>query len=139
MYDVLMNTQVVGKAQVSKEGLYYRFSCQCTPPDDGIFRIIVSDGTNTKDLGISVPERETVSRIAIKYLPGKNLSFSLISKEKLQMAIPVKTDEPFACLDKLDTASLQEKGEQTEILIDPAQVPQDSDLNQEYPHIWEQP
>ena len=142
MYDIIMGTQVVGKAQVSKEGLYYRFSCQCTPPDGSIHRISVSDGNNTKDLGICVPEGEMfclVSRVPVKYLPGDKLTFTLAPKEKQETAVPVVTDEPFAHLDMLDSARLQEAEGQTEILIAPAQDQQDSDPSQEPPHIWEQP
>ena len=140
MYDILMDTQVVGQAEVTKEGLYYRFSCKCTPPDDGIHRILVSDGNSTKDLGICVPTGEwfcLVCRVPVKYLSDENLQFALVPKE--QRGIPVETDSAFAHLDKLDSARLQEVNGKTEILIDPIQDQQDNDPNQEFPHIWEQP
>ncbi len=142
MYDILMDSKVVGQAEVIKEGLYYRFSCKCTPPDESIHRIVVSDGNNTKDLGICVPTGEwfcLVSRVAVKNLPGVNLQFTLVSKDKKETAVPVATDEPFPHLDKLDSAHLLETEEKTEIIIDPAPDPQDSDPSQEFPHKWEQP
>lgn len=140
MYDILMDTQVVGQAEVTKEGLYYRFTCKCTPPDDSVHRIFVSDGNNTKDLGICVPTGEwfcLVSRVPVKYLSGENLRFSLVPKE--QRGVPVKTGGAFSHLDKLETARLQEINGMSEIIIDPVQDPQDSDPSQESPHIWEQP
>ena len=142
MYDILMGTQVVGQAEVMKEGLYYRFSCKCTPPDDTVHRIIVSDGNNTKDLGICVPTGEwfcLVSRIPVKYLPGETLQFALVSKNKQETIIPVATNEPFSGLDKLESAYLQESEEATEIVIDPIPNLQDSDPSQESGNKWEQP
>lgn len=142
LYDILMDTQVVGQAEVMREGLYYRFSCKCTPPDESIYRILVSDGNNTKDLGICVPAGEwfcLVSRVPVKHLPGDRLQFTLTSKDKKQTAVPVATDEPFPYLDMLETAGLQEVDGVTEIIIDPVQDQQGSDLIQESPHKWEQP
>lgn len=140
MYDIYAGTQIVGQAEVIKEGLYYRFSCKCTPPDDGIHRIMVSDGNNTKDLGICVPVGEwfcLVSRVPIKHLSGEILEFSLVPKDRQKLAVPVATDEPFANLDKLESAHLEEADGKTEIIIDPIQDQPDSDQSQEYPHIWE--
>lgn len=142
MYDIYAGTQIVGKAEVIKEGLYYRFSCQCTPPDENVHKILVSDGQNTKDLGICVPTGEwfcLVSRVPVKHLPGENLQFTLVSKDKRDTIVPVKTNEPFPALDMLDSAHLQESEGKAEIVIDPAPGPQDSDQSQESPHKWEQP
>lgn len=140
MYDICAGTQVVGQAEVIKEGLYYRFSCKCTPPDDGIYRIMVSDGNNTKDLGICVPAGEwfcLVTRVPIKYLSGEKLEFTLVSKDRQELAVPVAMDEPFADLDKLESAYFQEKDGKAKIIIDPIPNPQDSGLSQESPHKWE--
>ena len=142
MYDIFAGTQVVGQAEVIKEGLYYRFSCKCTPPDEGIHRIMVSDGSSTKDLGICVPTGEwfcLVCRVPIKHLPGEKLEFSLVPKDTQATGIPVATNESFACLEKLDSAHLQEFEGKTEIITDPVPAPRDSDPSQESPHIWEQP
>lgn len=138
LYDIYAGTQIVGQAEVIKEGLYYRFSCKCTPPNEGVYRIMVSDGDNTKDLGICVPTGEwfcLVSRVPMKYLSGERLEFALVPKDKQEIAVPVATGEPFADLDKLDSAHLQQSHEKTEIIIDPIQDPQGSDLSQESPHI----
>ena len=142
MYDIYADTQVVGRAEAIKEGLYYRFSCKCTLPNEGVYRITVSDGNNTKDLGICVPTGEwfgLVTRVPIKYLPGDKLEFTLVQKDRQVTAIPIVTNEPFADLDKLDSAYLQQTDGKTEIIIDPIPSPQDSDPNQESQHIWERP
>ena len=136
-----MDTQVVGRAEVAKEGLYYRFSCSCTPPDSGIHRISVGDGSNIRDLGICVPTGTAftlVSRVPIKYLPGDKLTFTLVPKDRKELPVPVATGEPFEYLDQLDAAHLEVTDDLPEIIIDPAPALQDSDPSQEPPHIWEQ-
>lgn len=142
LYDIMMDTKVVGQAEVIKEGLYYRFACKCTPPNDEVHRIVVSDGNNSKDLGICVPEGGwfcLVSRTPIKHLPGEKLQFALVPQNKQRTMIPVATDEPFPALDKLDSAKLQETEEDTQILIDPTPNQPDNDPSQESPHKWERP
>lgn len=142
MYDIFADTQVVGQAEVTKEGLYYRFSCKCTPPDEGIYRIMVSDGVNTRDLGICVPTGEwfcLVCRVPLKYLSSDDLRFALVPKDSRAMVVPVATNEPFADLDKLSSAHLQVKEGVAEIVINPVQDPQDNDLSQESLHKWVQP
>ena len=142
MYDIYMDAQSVGQAEVIKEGLYYRFSCKCRLPDEGIYRITVTDGNNTKNLGICVPAGDLfclTTRIPKKHFSGENLKFSLVPKDSQQTIIPVETNKPFADLDKLASAHLQESDGKTEIIIDPVPVPQGSDQSQESPHKWEQP
>ena len=139
MYKIFINHEAVGNAEVSREGLYYRFRCSCTLPDNGIYRVFVNDGTITKDLGICVPvgDRFTLSsRVPIKYLPGNDFTFSLIPKSS---EIPVSTDKPFSHLDKLENSKFQNTDGQAAILIDSVPDQQDNDQSQESLHIWEQP
>lgn len=140
MYDIFADTQVVGQAEVIKEGLYYRFSCKCMLPNEGVHRILVSDGDNTRDLGICVPTGEwfcLVTRVPIKYLPGKKLEFSLVPRERQIVVVPVATNESFNELDKLESAYLQESDGKMEIVINPVPNQQDSDPSQEFPNKWE--
>ena len=140
MYEIYADSKVVGQAEVMKEGLYYRFSCKCTLPYEGIYRIMVTDGNNTKDLGICVPAGEwfcLVSRVPIKYLPGEKLEFALVPRERHVSVIPVAENETFPALDMLESAHFQERNGNAEIVIDPVPVPQGSDQSQESPHKWE--
>ena len=138
MFDILMDTKVVGSAELTKEGLYYRFFCTCKLPDDGIYRVTVSDGNHTKDLGICVPSG-MVTRIQQKYLQGEKLSFSLIPDKADENRIVVNTDTPFEKLDMLDSSHLRIADGRVEIMIYPTPSLQDSDPNQEPLHKWEQP
>ena len=140
MYDIYADTQVVGHAEVLKEGLYYRFVCKCTPPSEGIHRILVSDGNSTRDLGICVPVGEwfcLATRVPIKFLSEDKLEFSLVPKEKQALIVPVETNKPFPELDKLELARLQETDGKTVIVIDQLPSQQDSDPSQESRNKWE--
>ena len=140
MYDIFMGSQVVGQAEATKEGLYYRFTCKCSPPDEGIHRIVVSDENNTRDLGICVPAGEwfcLVSRVPIKYLSDGELNFTLLPRENDQKVVPVVPNEAFEDLDMLDSAYLQESEGNAEIVISPVPDQQDSGQSQGSPHKWE--
>lgn len=136
LYDILFDEKVIGHAEVKKEGLYYRFSCACTPPDSGIYKVIVSDGDNRQDLGVCVPDGTQFicnSRVACKYLHQESLRFTLVSKKDTK-SVPVATGEPFTYLEQLETAHLHTAGGQAEVIIDPVQDQRDSDQIQESLH-----
>ena len=123
MYDILLGTAPVGKAEVQTEGLYYKFSCYCTLPSSDVFRVTVSDGNTTKDLGICVPtgSRFTLTaRIPTKYLKGDRLTFILVPNNSARrgIGIPVMTGRPFEQLDKLEAARLSYTNGQPVIVID---------------------
>lgn len=142
MYEIMMDGIPVGQAQVEKEGLYYCFTCTCTPKNNGIHRIHVCDGVITRDLGICVPDGNgfrLFTRIPVKYLCEGKLSFKLVDTSRTQKAVPVKEDEPFAYLGELDTARLQNTNGQPEIILSPVQDQPDSDLSLECSNKWVQP
>ena len=137
MFDICYHDGVVGNAEVTKEGLYYRFCCVCTPPDKSMYRIHVTDGIITKDLGICVPEKDRyilVTRVPMKYFKGEELTFILTSNKLEKAFMPVATDAPFEALDQLKTARFQIENGQPGILIDPAPDQPDSGQNQECEH-----
>ena len=131
MYEILWNGQPVGKASINQEGLYYRINCSCHLPEKGIFRVLVSDGDNTYDLGICVPDGNAntcVTRISRKRFNGNNLKF-VLSDRKIGVPIPVMTGKPFKYLDKLNTARLRCANGQLEIIIDTIPDQQDNGRN----------
>lgn len=141
MYEIFLNDKTVGCAEVKIEGLYYLFSCSCTPPDREIYRVSVTDGRKRLDLGIVVPEGGAFAlkkKIPCKYFSGDRFSFTLVGKTSPLVSIPVATGTAFEYLDVLETAHLQVEDGQSEIVIDPVQAPQDSDLNQVPQNRWEQ-
>ncbi len=131
MYDVLKNGSVVGSATINKEGLYYYIRCSVQLPKPEFCRVTITDGTNTSDLGICIPDGNAfscVSRIPCKRLFGTDFKFT-ISNQTERKSVPIEDGKPFAHLDKLSAAHLHIANGQPEIMIDSIQDPQDSDQN----------
>ena len=136
MYNVMWNGIAVGNVVVIKEGLYYRICCKCNLPDRGRFRILATAAGNILDLGICVPNGDAyccVTRVPCKRFCGNAPVFTLINGDKSE-GIPIADGQPFAHLDKLNTARLRHTNGQLQIITNPIQVPQGNDRNQEYPH-----
>lgn len=133
MYQIFDDETCVGSAEIQQEGLYYRICCNCKISVEGIHRIEVCDGENTTDLGICVPQGDQftlMSRIPIKKLNADNCRFSLVRQGQKQKKhnsreVPVVTGKPFPAIDEL--ASGYFRSEDSVIVIDPIQGPQDSD------------
>lgn len=135
MHQIVWNDERVGYARIEKEGMCLKIHCSCTPPYKGMFRVRVSDDSNSRDLGICVPEGEyfTLSaRVPLKYLQGDKLTFRLISAEKKAEILPVENGEPFSGLDRLENARLQFVDGQGQIVIDSIQDQPDNDQIPEF-------
>ena len=132
LYQIFKNETCVGSAHILQEGLYYRICCNCKVSTKGIHRIVVCDDENTADLGICVPQGNEfilTSRIPVKKLNIENCSFSLVKQgnQKAKREVPVETGKPFPAIEELGSAYF--RSEDSVIVIDPTQGPQDSDRN----------
>ena len=131
VYEITYADAAVGTARMEKQGLYYRFSCRCRLPKDGFFRIHVICADKRADLGICVPVDGmfgTDKKIPIKMLGDGAWTFLLrpnewVSEEMKTTAepmketiqemlpedhfVPVSEQEPFADLDKLESAIME--------------------------------
>ena len=152
-YEIKYGQQAVGTAQVEKKGLYCCFSCRCSLPEEGMFRIhAVTDGAR-EDLGICIPMDGGFGmdkKIPAKRLGQGELSFMLLpkdapvqteeqQKETVQqeaqeemLFVPVTEEEPFEHLDRLEDAVLAEQDGQTGILIPDAE-PDETDCEETAP------
>ncbi len=126
MYEIVFGDKTVGKASVIKEGLYYKISCLCKPPDQKLYRIRVSDGMTEKDLGLCVPEENGFTlraSVPAKYLKGDSLLFTMVPHDRKstelekQVGVFVQTGGSFSQLDKLRNARLRLINGQTMIVI----------------------
>ena len=118
MYEIFWNHNIVGKASVRREGLYYHFYCECVLPQDDIFKVFVTDGNNTVKLGICVPDRGKFTlntRLPVKYLSGDKLYISTENIDNKKFLL--RTHTIFHHLDKLKTAHLQFSDGQVYIII----------------------
>lgn len=121
-YDIFLGGEKIGKAQISREGLYYRFRCCCELTGDVIYRLTVTCAGKTENLGILVPDgdafrlekRLPVSRfsqgeVLIRAIPGR--------PDKRGIFAPVHPDEPFGYISRLQNARMERRGDVVGVLI----------------------
>lgn len=137
-YDITYETESVGTAKVEKQGLYYSFSCRCSLPEEGLYRIHAICDAAREDLGICVPMDGLFGMD--KKLPAKRLGegpmrFELVHKdwspqeitavqepelpqqEEESLFIPVSEEEPFEYLDKLEDAVMEVREDEIGVVL----------------------
>ena len=125
--NILLAGQAIGKAKVCREGLYLCFRCRCQLSGDVVYRLRVSCGENTENLGIPVPQNgafELNARIPAKRLGSGQMVLEAVPK-KVEMEgkfIPLSPEEPFKYLRRLEDAFLQVRDGQVGIML-PAEHP----------------
>lgn len=80
-FALLYDQSTVGKAEVLRQGLYYRISCRYRLPSGEVCRLIIKWPGGWENVGIPVPEGDgfaIVKRIPVKKIPEKEISFHLI-------------------------------------------------------------
>lgn len=135
MYPILLDGNSVGKAEVVKEGLYYRFSCVCYPTNKEIYRIFLNDGRKTRNLGVCVPDgRRFILNVCVpvKYISNGDFSFEMKPEETDLKYEPIESGKAFSNLDLLEDAKLQTIDGKQVLIINQSQVLQDSDPIRKY-------
>ncbi len=96
-FDVTLDGQNIGSAEVKREGLYFRVSCRCRMVDQEIHRLYAGD----ERIGVLIPENGVLTletRVAVKRLkPG--CAFTL--GECRGNFFPIRSGEAFEYLDKV--------------------------------------
>lgn len=112
VYAITLGGRAVGQAAVFQNGLYLYFECRCRLTGETVCRIRVKCGGKEEDLGIPVPEgREFVLR---RKLPAKRLGAGVpefrVEPKRTALPenwVPVRAEEPFAYLTRLQDAFLE--------------------------------
>ncbi len=122
-YDIRNQGKAIGGVEVTKQGLYYRISCRCIPPDGEIHRLILRTEACRVDLGICVPENGVFvvrKRIPCKTVVGKDATFILESNNlprRERFFIP-DPNMPFPELSNLSGAVLERREGRLGILLE---------------------
>ena len=119
IYDIHLNSSIIGQAEVSREGLYYNIVCRCQLPVRSLCKIQITCEDQTELLGTPVPTgKEFILRkkIPVKQLPGSNLSFAAVEKRK-ERFVPIYSDQPFEYISQLKTAHLEYRNGQIGIAL----------------------
>lgn len=112
-YEVFFGSQIVGKVQVTRRGLYYRFCCRCQLTGEILCRLYVTCGDHQENLGIVVPMGDSFgleTGIAVKRLGEGPMTFSLKPKHPCPGTfVPICPEEPFAYIARLKDAYLDRR------------------------------
>ena len=112
LYPVLWNQEEVGEVGVTKQGLYYVFSCRMQLPPGSRCRLYACSQGDSRDLGLCIPEGNFFvlqTRIPAKYFPEEEYSFCL-NQPATGRFVPVRKDRPFPELDKLESGKFSISG-----------------------------
>lgn len=121
-YEVFFGSSAVGKVQVIRQGLYYRFICRCKLPGDGIYRLCVLCGTCQTNLGVVVPEGTGFGLdkvIPVKKLAKGDPEFFLAPRHEpvSGLFVPISPEEPFYYIARLKDAFLENRNEIMGVVI----------------------
>lgn len=122
-YEILRGSESIGLAEVTREGLYYRFRCRCKLTGAVIYKITVQMGSNLRDLGVLVPENDIFAletRVPAKYFGTGDPRFFAVPHNKSPAAefIPISPDEPFVYLARLRKAYMAKQNGITGIVLE---------------------
>ncbi len=122
IYPVGFGQAQVGKVEVRKQGLYYRFFCRCQISGDVVCRLVVSCGGKQENLGVVVPLEEGFG--LEKTVPCKRLGegepeFQLVPRRERSMGtfVPISPEEPFAYISRLKDAYFEKRYGQPGVVI----------------------
>lgn len=108
-YDILLGGEAVGKTQVTREGLYYCFSCQLKLSGKVMYKLVLEKEGQSLDLGVPAPQGGVftlTTRIPVKRIGDGPFSIRAVPKHAPvgTRFIPLKEDEPFRYLNRLNDA-----------------------------------
>ena len=121
-YPILRGGETIGQACMEKKGLYYHFTCRCELSGEVIYRLTVSCGEKSENLGVPVPvggEFTLNTRIPVSRLGQGEITVRAVPKHgQLEgQFIPVSPDEPFEYLRQLEKAVFEKRNGQPGILL----------------------
>lgn len=121
-YDVYLGDKPIGKAYVTREGLYYRIRCRCQLSGEVICKLTVTCDKHQENLGVLVPMEGDFgleTRIAAKRLGEGEPRFRVMPRhEELRgKFIPLAPEEPFRYITRLKDAYLEQRNGQVGIVL----------------------
>ena len=118
VYDIKLWDKPIGTAEVTREGLYYRFRCRCKLEMDAVCKVSVGEIS----LGVLVPEGDSFvlnTRLPAKRFAEQPMDFQIVSERPVVQGrfIPIKPEEPFAYIERLKDAYLAQRDGQIGVII----------------------
>lgn len=110
-YEIFLADQPIGTAEVTQEGLYYRFWCCCQLSGEVMYQIKVVCEGRESSLGVCVPLYGgfgVETKVAIKKIGKGEMRFYVTPRHfDLQgKFVPISADAPFVYIEKLENAHM---------------------------------
>lgn len=128
-YEVTLDGRPAGKAQVTRQGLYYHVVCRCAVSGEEMYRLEAACGEKRLDLGILIPKDRSFGldmRFPVSKLGEGELTFRLRGKDEPKEGrrfVPVKPEEPFAYLASLKDSFLEIRNAEIGVSLPPDNEP----------------
>lgn len=121
-YDILLGGESAGNARVTREGLYYRFDCSLRLSGEVMYKLTVTGSNGTLDLGVPAPNGQAftlTTRIPVKRVGDGPFLIRAVPKHAPvgTKFVPLKEDEPFRYLNKLNDAVFTRVNRQPGLLL----------------------
>lgn len=121
-YEVFFGEQAIGRVQVIREGLYYRFRCRCKLTGEVVSKLTVSCSDCEESLGVLVPMGDSFgleTRLPAKRLEEGKPTFRVMPNRVVMPGkfVPIKPEEPFAYIARLKKAFLVRQNGQVGIML----------------------
>ena len=125
-YAVTVGGKPAGKVLVQRQGLYYHISCRCQLKGDTIYRLIVTSGSTSINLGVVVPIDNGFmlnTKLPVKKIGEGEIVFTLYAKqeESALTFTPITPEEPFSYISRLKDSFLNLQDGQVGILFNKKQ------------------
>lgn len=127
-YEIMFGGKSVGRVNVTKQGLYYRFSCRCRMSGEMVSRLMVCWQDRQESLGILVPTEGGFgleTRVATKKCGSGVPEFRVVPSRSTQREtfIPLSPEEPFTYIQRLKDAFFERRYGQPGIVLRDTQMP----------------
>ena len=103
--DVMLEGQKIGTVRTEKQGLYLHFSCRCSLPRPGMYRVRAL-AEEPVDLGLMVPMEDWFGfekSVAARHFRGAIRGFQAVPKdEKQEIFLPAVPGAPFEGISRLE-------------------------------------
>ena len=114
-YGVKLGKDTVGKLEITRSGLYYRFFCRCMFQDCAVYRLVIQCAEERIRIGVPVPDG--TGYLLDKKLPAKLFSgpvreaYLAPMHERVEgRFVPLSPEEPFGYISELEKAFLTHSG-----------------------------
>ena len=122
-FDILRGEEKIGKAEVKREGLYYRFRCCCSLTGEVLYRLTATCSGRTENLGILIPVGDAF-RLE-KRLPASRFKAEAFviravpaNPDRGSQFIPVFPEEPFHYIARLNAARMERRDGQIGVIFE---------------------